>query len=78
MSDIENLILSYLRGGKRITINQIIGKIKRAIESYGLTKADVIAIIDRIRSDPSKLPLMKKEDKLAKLKPIRDIVERVL
>jgi hypothetical protein len=52
----------------------IVGRIKRALNSYGLKIDENLALIDAVESNPVYLPTLSKAEKSVKLKPIREAV----
>ena len=75
MKWLEGSILSYVRG--RITLAMLLGRIKRALESYSVKKEDVRAILLLIRDNPAYLPSFTKEEKDSKVKSVLNALEEV-
>jgi hypothetical protein len=50
----------------------VVGRIKRALNSYGLKMDEILALIDAVESNPVYLPTLSKAEKSARLKPIRE------
>jgi hypothetical protein len=69
---VEGSIISYVRG--RTPLNMVIGRIKRALNSYGLKIDEILALIDAVESSPVYLPTLSKAEKSIKLKPVREAV----
>jgi len=72
---IEGSIISYVRG--RTSLNIVIGRIKRALNSYGVKVDEVMALIDSIENSNAYLPTMSRDEKIARLKPIRDVLNEL-
>ena len=69
---VEGSIIEYVKGLKeRASLEWAVGIVKRAIESKGLTKAEVFNIMDKIETEPWVLPTISREYKSAKLKKLR-------
>jgi len=73
---IEGSIVSYLKG--KTPVNILIGRIRRAIESYGVTPGDIQLLISSIASNPAYLPSVSIEEKRSKLKPIEEELEKLV
>jgi len=71
---IEGSVLSYVQG--RTTLSIVVGRVKRAIRSYGVTEEEVIALIDLIEQSPVYLPTMSRNEKAARLQSLRDDLKR--
>jgi hypothetical protein len=67
---VEGSIISYVRG--RTPLNMVVGRIKRALNSFGLKTDEVLALIEAVESNPVYLPSLSKAEKSARLKPIKD------
>jgi hypothetical protein len=50
----------------------VVGRIKRALNSYGLKMDEILALIDAVENNPVYLPTLSKAEKSARLKPIKD------
>lgn len=72
---IEGSLISFLRG--RTPLNMLIGRIERAIESYGVSPTDVLSLIALIENSPLYLPSLPAEEKKARLKPVKEVVEKM-
>jgi len=72
---IEGSTVSYITG--RTSLNILLGRIKRAVEDYGVDKSEVLAIIDVIERSPVYLPSLSREEKGSKLEPLRRAVENM-
>ncbi|RLE84452.1 MAG: hypothetical protein DRJ67_10555 [Thermoprotei archaeon] len=72
---IRGSILSYVTGG--ITLRMVVGRIRRALKSYGVKKGEVIAIIDVIQDSPVYLPSLSRDEKASKLEPLRRALEEM-
>jgi len=69
---VEGSIIEYVKGLKeRASLEWAVGIVKRAIESKGLTKAEVFNIMDKIETEPWVLPTISREYKSAKLNKLR-------
>jgi hypothetical protein len=67
---VEGSILSYARG--RITLNMVVGIIRRALNSYDLKMSEVLALINAIESSPVYLPILSRAEKSARLKQVKE------
>ena len=67
---VEGSIISYVRG--RTPLNMVVGRIRRALNSFGLKTDEVLALIEAVESNPVYLPSLSKAEKSARLKPIKD------
>jgi hypothetical protein len=67
---VEGSIISYVRG--RTPLNMVVGRIKRALNSFGLKTDEVLALIEAVESNPVYLPSLSKAEKSVRLKPIKD------
>jgi hypothetical protein len=73
LSWIRGSIESYLRG--KTPINIVKGRIKRAIESYGVKPEEIDAIINLLQIDPSlTLP---REIRKERAKPLLEFIEEL-
>jgi hypothetical protein len=72
MEWVEGSIISCIQG--RTPLNMVVGRIKRALNSYGLKIDEILALIDAVESNPVYLPTLSKAEKSVKLKPIRKAV----
>ena len=63
---VEGSILSYVN--EKITLNMVIGRIKRVIKSYGISKEEILAIISEAQKSCHSIP--NGEHKLQLLKGI--------
>lgn len=70
MKWVEGSILSYARG--RITLNMVVGIIRRALNSYDLKMSEVLALINAIESSPVYLPSLSRAEKSARLKQVKE------
>jgi hypothetical protein len=70
MKWIEGSIISCVRG--RTPLNMVVGRIRRALNSYGLRMDEILALIDAVESNPVYLPTLSKAEKSARLKPIKE------
>ncbi len=70
---IEGSIESY--AGERTTMNILLGRIKRAMESHGVTKGEILAVVDAIERSPVYLPSLNPSEKTARLKPLKKALE---
>jgi hypothetical protein len=67
---VEGSIISYVRG--RTPLNMVVGRIRRALNSFGLKADEVLALIEAVESNPVYLPSLSKAEKSARLKPIKE------
>jgi hypothetical protein len=67
---VEGSIISYVRG--RTPLNMVVGRIRRALNSYGLRMDEVEALIDTIENSPVYLPSLGKDEKAVRLKPVKE------
>ncbi len=67
---VEGSILSYIKG--RTSLNILLGRIKKAVNSYGVSREDVLELIGLIQTSPIYLPALSPKEKAAKLKPLKD------
>jgi hypothetical protein len=72
---IEGSMVSYIAG--RTSLNILLGRIKRAIEDYGVDRSEVLAIIDVIERSPVYLPSLSQEEKGSRLEPLRRALENM-
>jgi hypothetical protein len=70
---IEGSTVSYIAG--RTSLNILLGRIKKAVENYGVDRNEVLAIIDVIERSPVYLPSLSQEEKSSKLEPLRKAIE---
>jgi hypothetical protein len=70
MKWVEGSIISCVRG--RTPLNMVVGRIRRALNSYGLRMDEILALIDAVESNPVYLPTLSKAEKSARLKPIKE------
>jgi hypothetical protein len=70
MKWVEGSIISCVKG--KTPLNMVVGRIKRALNSYGLKMDEILALIDAVESNPVYLPTLSKAEKSARLKPIRE------
>jgi hypothetical protein len=75
MKWVEGSIISCVKG--KTPLNMVVGRIKRALNSYGLKMDEILALIDAIENNPVYLPTLSKVEKSIKLKPIRDAVVKM-
>jgi hypothetical protein len=69
MKWVEGSIISCVKG--KTPLNMVVGRIRRALNSYGLKIDEILALIDAVESNPVYLPILSKAVKSIKLKPIR-------
>jgi len=70
---VEKCMLEYARGLKRgAHLNWVLGVIEGAIRHGYLKRAEVLAMISKIESDPTYLPFMSQAQKIERLKPLRE------
>jgi hypothetical protein len=67
---VEGSIISCVKG--KTPLNMVVGRIRRALNSYGLKIDEILALIDAVESNPVYLPTLSKAEKSARLKPIKD------
>jgi len=67
---VEGSIISCVKG--KTPLNMVVGRIRRALNSYGLKMDEILALIDAVESNPVYLPTLSKAEKSARLKPIKD------
>ena len=72
---VEGSVLSYAR--ERTSLNVVLGRIRRAVESYGVNRGDVRAIIEVIQKSPVYLPALSVEEKSIKLIPLKEKLKEV-
>jgi hypothetical protein len=72
MKWVEGSIISCVKG--KTPLNMVVGRIRRALNSYGLKMEEILALIDAVESNPVYLPTLSKAEKSIKLKPIREAV----
>jgi hypothetical protein len=65
---VEGSIVSYMQD--RISLKILIGRIKKAVASYGVGEKEVLAIIGVIQSSPVYLPSLSQEEKAHRLAPL--------
>jgi len=70
---VKGSIVSYLRG--RTPINIVKGRIKRAVESYGISPKEVGAIISLLQIDP--LLNVPKELREERARPLLEFIEEL-
>jgi hypothetical protein len=75
MKWVEGSIISCVKG--KTPLNMVVGRIRRALNSYGLKMDEILALIDAIENNPVYLPTLGKVEKSIKLKPIRDAVVKM-
>jgi hypothetical protein len=75
MKWVEGSIISCVRD--RTPVNMVVGRIRRALSSYGLKTDEILALIDAVESNPVYLPTLSKAEKSVKLKPIREAVAEI-
>ena len=75
MKWVEGSIISCVKG--KTPLNMVVGRIRRALNSYGLKMDEILALIDAIENNPVYLPTLSKVEKSIKLKPIRDAVVKM-
>jgi hypothetical protein len=75
MKWIEGSIISCVRG--RTPLNMVVGRIRRALNSYGLRMDEVEALIDTIENSPVYLPSLGKDEKAVRLKPVKEALTRL-
>ncbi|QOJ78869.1 hypothetical protein IG193_09025 [Infirmifilum lucidum] len=73
LSWVRGSIVGYVRGSTPLNI--VLGRIKRALESYGVTVNDIELIVKSIEADPSALPHMDLPAKKAKLNELREALK---
>ncbi|MEM2128458.1 MAG: hypothetical protein QXN86_02220 [Candidatus Methanomethylicaceae archaeon] len=56
-------------------MNLVTGRIRKCIESYGIKVDEVKAMIEAIEQNPAYLPALSMEEKIARLKPVKDAVK---
>ncbi|MEM1510710.1 MAG: hypothetical protein QXO22_07155 [Thermosphaera sp.] len=64
---LKGSIIGYMRG--EITLNNLLGRIKRCLESYGVMLSDVKVLLDLVTWDPA-LNLGPPEERRKKLDPL--------
>ncbi|NIR87251.1 hypothetical protein GWO13_06650 [Candidatus Bathyarchaeota archaeon] len=64
--------MSYTNGG--ISLNIILGRIRRAMERYGIKRGNVLAIIELLQKNPVYLPLLSEEERFSKLRPLKKML----
>jgi len=69
---IQGSIISYLKGS--ISFRMLLGRINRALNSYGIERAEILAIISAIQANPVYFPSLSQEDKASRLEPVRRAV----
>jgi len=67
---VEGSIISCVKG--RTPLNMVVGRIKEALNSYGLKMDEILALISAIESNPVYLPTLNKAERPARLKPIKE------
>jgi hypothetical protein len=72
---VEGSIVSYMQ--YRISLNILIGRIKKAVASYGVGKDEVLAIIGVIQDSPVYLPSLSHEEKACRLAPLLEALTAV-
>jgi hypothetical protein len=70
MKWVKGSIISCIRG--RTPLNIVVGRIRIALNSYGLKIDEILALIDAVKSNPIYLPNLSKAEKSARLKPIKE------
>jgi hypothetical protein len=75
MKWVEGSIISCVKG--KTPLNMVVGRIRRALNSYRLKMDEILALIDAIENNPVYLPTLGKVEKSIKLKPIRDAVVKM-
>ncbi len=69
LSWVRGSIVGYVKGSTPLNI--VLGRIRRALESYGVTPDDIELLLRSIEADPSALPYMEPFAKRAKLDELR-------
>lgn len=72
---IEGSIISYMEGGTALNI--LVGRIRKAIDSYDVQKDDVFTIIDVIQNSPVYFPRLSREEKASRLQPLKEVLGRL-
>jgi len=72
---LEGSLISFVRGSTHL--NLVIGRIEKCIKSYGVKVDEVKAMIEAIEQNPAYLPTLPAEEKIARLKPMKDVLERM-
>ena len=73
MKWVEGSIGSFIEG--RTPLNMVLGRIRKAVESYGIRPDEVKEIINIIEASPLYLPGLKREEKAKRLQPLREALE---
>ncbi|MEM1832541.1 MAG: hypothetical protein QW780_05540 [Sulfolobales archaeon] len=71
---LKGSIVGYVRG--EITLNNLIGRIKRCLKSYGVMLSDVKVLLDLITLDPA-LNLGPPEERRRRLDPLLRSLEEL-
>ena len=69
---IEGSFRSYVKG--RTHLNMVLGRVKRAVESYGVKENEVFGILELIKG-PLVLPSMPVEEKARKVAELKSALE---
>lgn len=69
---VEHSILSYTNG--ETSLNILLGRIRRAMERYGIKRGNVLAIIELLQKNPVYLPLLSEEERSSKLRPLKKML----
>ena len=72
---VEGSLLGFARGSTPFNI--VMGRIKRSVESYGVKPNEILLLIELIEQSPVYLPNLSKEEKIARLRPIKSAVENM-
>lgn len=72
---IKGSILGYIKGST--SLNIVLGRIKRGLESYGITFNDVIILLKVLEIDPTYLPSINKKDKNLKLEILKRELQKI-
>ncbi|MEM1679434.1 MAG: hypothetical protein QXV81_06750 [Ignisphaera sp.] len=71
---LKGSIVSYMRG--RISLVMLLGRVRRCIESYGITPSDIEVLIEVIVRDPA-LNLGSSDERVKRLEPLMEFLSKV-
>lgn len=71
---LKGSIVSYMRG--RISLTMLFGRVRRCLESYGITPSDIEVLIEIIVRDPA-LNLGPSNERIKRLEPLVGFLEKV-
>jgi len=73
---IEGSLLSFVEN--KTPLNITVGRIRKSVKSYGIKINDLKLLIDMIEKSPLYLPSIQREEKIAKLKLVREAIKNII